>query len=137
MIDRWAEGKHLVVAVASQNALETAGAALGWLTAYSGDALLCFFVIVNVAVLAIAVLDTWLAAEGIARITRLGVMIQGIVALVHADLALRLEALPAIEYPVIGRIVVVGLTIKVVRRRVVRHRDKGSRSIDHRRLLLS
>jgi len=122
VVDRGAEGEHLMVSTVGQDVLEFVLATSGWLTADSRDLVLLTIVVMMVSGLAVVVAGIWLAAESISVVARFRVVEQGIVAFVRTDLALSLEALPAVKDSVVCWVVEVAVVVQVAWWNVVDHR---------------
>jgi len=121
-----------MIAVFSEDILVLSRCSKRWLTANGSDPFLLPVMIMLVSVSTIAVVVIRFAAEGVARVTRLRVVIQRVVTFVNADLSLGLKALPAIKDPVVRGIVVIRIVVKVARRHVVLHGNKRTKRVDHR-----
>lgn len=105
-----------------QDARELVAGTSGWLTADCRDFVFGAVVVMSVSSLAVVVRGIWLAAESISVVARFSVVEQGIVACVRTDLALSLEALPAVKDSVIRWVVEVAVVVQVARWNVVHHR---------------
>ena len=85
--------------------------------------------------LAEALVIIGLATKCIARITRLSELEEQVLTLVDAYLALRFEALPAVEDAIVGRIVEACHVVQVGWRLVILHGHKWQRRVDYRPIL--
>lgn len=93
--------------------------------------------VICVTVLAVTIVGVRFAAEGIAWVTRLRVVVQRVVAEVSTYFSLGFEAFPAVQDPVVGGIVIVGVIVKVAGRHVVSHRYQWAEIVDMGLLLES
>lgn len=130
VVDAWAEGEHLMVSIARKDVLELVRGTIRRLTANRGYTLLRG-VIMSWTMLTMTFIAIWFATEPISRITGSNVVEQRVVTLVHTELSLGLEAIPAVQNSVIIRIEVVGIIVKVTWRGIVFHIYQWSRGIDH------
>lgn len=129
--------EHLMIAIAGQNILEFAGCTVRLRATLHSDVILDSFVVIRVTVLAVTFISVGFAAEGVTWVARLRVVMQGVVTIVSADFTLGFEAFPAVQDPVIGGVVIVGVIVKVAGWYVVGHRYQWAEIVDMGLLLES